>query len=354
MRNRIIALLLCAGMLLLGGCSDHSSSSAGSATIEPDVEDFASETVETPPVSSEAPKDALDGYSGLVIGRWYVEHIDGSLSNGTHYTISLDCLDVDSGEVRNISEFNFDVKSITYQTSTGGWSAEHDFRFESFPIVLCAPAEGFNASYDKMVFDKRVQEREYTAGWIDCEGNFFDVTGTLGLEPKNEYGFTAMGFVGDYFCFGDAGYSSTYYVPISDLRAENVVEGFPRETRIANATWFGEDYALVELLDPEIDGKSVYIYDVEAMRNTKLVSDAFIQSHSGVVSPDGAQIALLGRNSDDAPFDIYIVDSDNFSNARKVSMPEGADILFDKSYSSTPSSAAKDEGLVFCGLLAWI
>ncbi len=183
MRNRIIALLLCAGMLL-GGCSDHSSSSAGSATIEPDVEDFASETVETPPVSSEAPKDALDGYSGLVIGRWYIEHIDGSLSNGTHYTISLDCLDVDSGEVRNISEFNFDVKSITYQTSTGGWSAEHDFRFESFPIVLCAPAEGFNASYDKMVFDKRVQEREYTAGWIDCEGNFFDVTGTLGLEPK--------------------------------------------------------------------------------------------------------------------------------------------------------------------------
>lgn len=297
MRNRIIALVLCAGMLLLGGCASDGGTtgsppepSAGSTSSSVETEAPSEESGEL--VSeSEDPVEAEDPQETSGIIAMVADFT-------TLFDFTIFSIDPESGEQRVITSLTFPANSEDtlyllpsdyYYSSAKQWVSD-DFSKVAATLLIMSTGE-------------------HHAGWFTSDGTFFDVTAALGLEPQNDFDspahYYALGFVNDYFvyCMDDKENDPVYYsVPINNVTGEAVVttnalyDAMPmHEYEYMLTDWIDDTRCLIDqgyesYRDRKTDS---LVYDCATGEMTKYVPGDARYSWNGVASPDGTTIAFL-------------------------------------------------------------
>ena len=297
MKNRIIALTLCVGMLLLGGCASDGGTtgsppepSAGSTSSSVETEAPSEESGEL--VSeSEDPVEAEDPQETSGIIAMVADFT-------TLFDFTIFSIDPESGEQRVITSLTFPANSEDtlyllpsdyYYSSAKQWVSD-DFSKVAATLLI-------------------VSTGEHHAGWFTANGRFFDVTVALGLESKNDFSspvhYYALGFINDCFvyCIDDGESDPTYYsVPIDNVTGEAVVttnalyDAMPtHEYEYMLTDWIDDTRCLIDqgyesYRDRKTDS---FIYDCATGEMTKYVPGDARYSWNGVASPDGTTIAFL-------------------------------------------------------------
>lgn len=297
MKNRIIALTLCAGMLLLGGCASDGGTtgsppepSAGSTSSSVETEAPSEESGELvseseDPVEAEEPQET----SGIIA---MVADFT------TLFDFTIFSVDPESGEQRVITRLTFPANSEDtlyllpsdyYYSSAKQWVSD-DFSKVAATLLIMSTGE-------------------HHAGWFTSDGTFFDVTAALGLEPQNDFDspahYYALGFVNDFFvyCMDDKENDPVYYsVPINNVTGEAVVttnalyDAMPmHEYEYMLTDWIDDTRCLIDqgyesYRDRKTDS---LVYDCATGEMTKYVPGDARYSWNGVASPDGTTIAFL-------------------------------------------------------------
>lgn len=182
----------------------------------------------------------------------------------------------------------------------------------------------FDPSYTKLSANCLIDDTgDQHAGWIDNNGNFFDVTEAVGMARQGDFGGRvdqeAFGITDDgMFVFDDWGgvyprktsKRTTYYVPINDVRPETVKEGQPfAVTGLMRKVVepFGDD----KYLTGDGHGTCVIVDAPENRNGAKFIPDSDRKNWSPLASPDGTHIAFMSQPSKGAePADIFITTPD--------------------------------------------
>lgn len=268
----------------------------------PDVTQGASgETTGTP-----APEDSETGKpEGLIVWEQTNPGVVGSSVGNTVY-----CLNPETGETTTIS-------NLTYQNGVdlGGY-------------YLTAARYGFlggycfSDDYSKLMLDKVFSSNsEVHAGWVDADGNFFDVIEALGLQSKSDFDepvkYYAAGFADGHFCYYDKTTETYYYVPVDNISSSTVQVGkfsnldkIPesRQFSARNVTsWIDDTHCIVNNSYKRQgvgDWVDSVIFDTDTQTTTEYVPGDSRMSWNGVISPDETQIAFMS-----APFSYGVNDS---------------------------------------------
>lgn len=344
-----------------GGNANPETTPSSQGATEPEVTDN-NETEGTNEGSLPLPEEqTFPEYDGLIIERVYSRR---NSNTGYHFTVDLTCLDIDTGTSQSVSVFDFDVAHKGIQDgyimpasmTLGGQVNNRDL---------------FSEHYDKIALGRFSDDTEtISAGWMDRNGNFFDVSGTLGLKPEYGIGFKAIGFCGDYFVFGE--YKNTNigtnycYVPVSDLREENIVaieQGIVNNPYLAlsgkfhvgdppKITWVGQNLAFGDMSNGRIA-----IGEESQMIEFK---PANANCRNGIGSPDETQLAFLQKDENDI-YGLYVTEIHNLSAIRRIEIMDGTEYLF-STWTGTDGThttafgtgvSISGEGLKECYLIDW-
>lgn len=300
-------------------------------------------------------------YDGLIIERVYSR---GDYNTGYHFTVDLTCLNIDIGTNQSVSAFEFDVGQKDIQAG----------------YIMPASATLFGQLYNRGLFSEHYDKMALgrfsddagivSAGWMDQNGNFFDVSGALGLEPEYGIGFEAVGFCGDYFVFGEyknANTGTNYcYVPVSDLRKENIVaieKGIVNNPYLAlsgkfhvgdpsKITWVGQNLAF-----GDISNGRIAIGDENQMIEFKPTN---ADCRNGIGSPGETQLAYLQKNENNT-YGLYITEIHNLSAVRQIEIMDGTEYPFStwtgsdgtRTIAFGTGNPTSKEGLIGCYLIDW-
>lgn len=258
-----------------------------------------------------------------VKGLIFVPEVPTALPS--YITHDVYCFDPETGNETIISSF-------TYPTDP---TFDEYFSFLSGDRVC---RESFSSDYSKMAVNKYIKStNERHAGWIDTNGNFFDVTEALGLQAKSDFDDRAnhrfVGFSAELFGFIDCGDDNEYYVPVNDVSPSTVKEGkvlevghpvnehgcllmdghwgkYPINTV---TSWIDKTRCIVNYFSgtyTRSDATSL-IVDTATQTITEYIPGDSRMNWNGITSPDGTQIAFMSRlRGDGHTVDIYIVSVD--------------------------------------------
>lgn len=311
-RKRIITLALIAGLTLsIQGCGSSHDVSEDYETYEHENEnenEYEDETEYDDEMDSEMDSEIDsdteqyesqdDAIEGLILA-------DAKTESKAIKEITILSLDISSGLHHEISKFYFD--SEMWHPKRGGYYATH--------------SEYFSDDYQKMVWTRDLQGMSH-AGWIDTEGNFFDVTGELDLHPNGDFSkkqdYYACGFYEGYFVFKlreDNEYQvdqyHTFCVPIDNIVPEAIEDRDPfsffpeRSNSIYDdvaTDWVGDSIFITNTYD----ANSV-LYNTESGEKTEYIPESSRMNWNGVLSPDGTQIAFMSLDPRVGNTDIYTV-----------------------------------------------
>lgn len=364
MRNRIIALVLCIGMLLLGGCASEDATTAP-PTVSSGVESQEEPKTMLPenlpgenkePISeSEEPTEVdepkeLEGIIALISER-------GAYSSAVDFTIVS--ISPTSGEESPVSSF-----------SMSQLDPQGDF---SYRYTLPSSRRQFSAEYDKIAASKIFSSNnEQHAGWIDEEGAFFDVTVALGMESKSDFSdpvrYWGYGFTDDgLFLFYEGAWpNETYYsVPVDNISPSAVQEFSVEDPFLYSDTensvtdWIDDTHILANREYREHMGSSdqaiyntVVMVDLETEEYTNLIPGTSRDSWGGVIDPTGETVAFLSApvygTGSSALYSVPL----NGGEPVLVSeaLPNSVDNNGDRLLSEVPNSNA---GGTFVTLLEW-
>lgn len=307
--NRALAILLAAG-LTAGLCGCESGADNPSSLL-PAPNSQAVENVPTPtptptpePTPEPTPTPEPEPH-GLILAEL-------DYSGGGHYTVQ--CIDPKSGNTEVIRHFT------NYQNSSGVWNLGGNtsrpnriFFSEDFSKIMCT-----------VPFPDDIRH----IGWVDTEGNFFDVSAALGLKGSGDFdnmkiSYGPIGFRDGLFGF--VKYESDryntikntdyYYVPLDNIVPSAVQEGdirilgCPHDEDGHLGAYF-ENSKLPKWYDPSsvtdwIDdtrcivdnGDTSAMLDLGAGTGTNYIpGGASRKNWSGVVSPDKTWIAFLSMD----------------------------------------------------------
>ena len=248
-------------------------------------------------------------------------------------TCAIHCMDPDTKEESIFSEFTYSLlensEGYRYAEATDGLLSLFLFQGGRYR---------FSDDFNKMALDKRFPSSGEThAGWLDDNGNYFDVTEALGLQSKSDFDdparYFSAGFMNGYFAYyqstsrdGLGGNDEYYYVPVDNVTPAAVQKGDipgqngnpisgefisgrfePRDI----TSWIDDTHYIAN----EDTGSTTrvvnsFIYDTENQNRTYYVPGNSRMSWNGVVSPDGTQIAFLSTpmsNTTHRPADLYII-----------------------------------------------
>lgn len=312
MRNRIIALVLCAGMLLLGGCASDtgttdntSEPTAGSTPSSVETEapsEESGEPISEPedPVEAEEPQET----SGIIA---MVAEITSD------YSFTILSIDPDTGEQNTIS-------TIVYPGTSTDSTGECYYFPAITRIYTSSLCEWVSSDLQKVATTKQLGANgEYHAGWFDTSGTFFDVTVAVGMQAESDFDaptkHRALGFSDGQFVFEDAETGEFYYVPMDNIAPDTVQLGNPIADTLPDTPrdyyfcdWIDDSRYLADYCPSSYDEKTVNVI-VDATTNafTEYVSSDVRFSWNGAVSPDGTEIAFISspRSGSAAP-DLYI------------------------------------------------
>ena len=303
MRNRIIALVLCAGMLLLSGCvldtgttSSPSEPSAGSTS--------SSVETEAPPEESGELVSEMDDPAEAT----EPEEMSGIIAMTTDFTsrfsFTVVSINPETGEQQEISSF-----SIPSVTDDSQYMTPNDYAY-----YYASARQWLSADFDKVAATRVVLDTgERRAGWFTTDGEFFDVTETLGLSAQSDFDTPArhhaVGFADGYFVYtaeSDSGDAVYYSVPVENITPEAVQKMNALEYVAPNMeAVFNYDYALSDWVDDTrclVDNRhdsewnrktESLLFDVTTGEVASYVPGDARYSWNGVASPDGTNVAFL-------------------------------------------------------------
>lgn len=262
-----------------------------------------------------APADP-DKPEGLII----LTTSSGSSVGATDIIISS--IAVDAGNFQTISKFT--VGNIHGESTVSGSYVTPE---GSGNVIgggyYATRREWFDDDYDRMAITwMDSASAEVHAGWLDVDGEFFDVTVALGLEAKSDFDsptkHNAIGFSEDgYFVYkslvgdGPNAFWEFYHVPLDNLFVGAVESGI----------WLpgaGEDF--------QSQNRGLRFSDYDSGSGRLLLNTSASVSHlcsgtddagetyvpgdsrlswNGVFSPDGASVAFMSKPNKGGAVDIY-------------------------------------------------
>ena len=373
MYKKFFALLLCATVLFLSGCSGETSSSDASSSSE------ASTTVtpEPTPTPKPTPTPTPEPASGIVLMT--VNSQDGQQQ------VQLFCIDPDTGAKSPLALFVIPS------------SCEIAF----VPVLFSMPlAEGrfcghFSSDFTKIAVTYSLPDTtESHAGWIDTDGNFYDVTTALDLQSSSDFAappeYGALGFApnGD-FIYVELGRESVYYsVPSDNIAPENITQlgdidamavalgappnlygilsdAFNDSTSLSISDRLGENRYLVTFgrtsradqgAYPEV---AIATFDAEGnIERSEYLPENIRFTWSGTLSPDGSQIAFLScpydKARDDKPTELFLT---SLEGGEPIKVPcELPDSEFQKGTGGiyTMANGKYYEAHYYCAIVGWI
>ena len=181
-------------------------------------------TPEPTPEPTPTPTPEPTGPSGIIAAI-----ADWNLNNMNFTVVSIDPT---TGEQETLAFF--DAYALTNTEAIFSFN----FKGPGFPggYALCYASyrDMFSTDYSKIATQKIfLGNRESHAGWIDEDGNFFDVTEALGLQSQSDFDdpkqYAPVGFTEDgLFVYIDRSEIPSgplfYSVPVDDVRPENIQE----------------------------------------------------------------------------------------------------------------------------------
>lgn len=219
----MIALALCAGMLLLGGCASDggtagspSEPSAGSTSSSVETEapqEASGESISDPEDSAEA--EEPEEVSGIIA---MISEISGDC------TFSVVCIDPNTGEQESLL-------NVTYASDVG---KDTYYLPLTMTVYSALASEWVSSDFSKIAATKYMSGTgEYHAGWFDASGEFFGVTEVLGLQAQSDFDNPACYFAGGFTedCFVYYANNTSYdgrnyfYVPLTNITLDVVQEG---------------------------------------------------------------------------------------------------------------------------------
>ena len=315
--NRALAILLAAGMAAsLCGCGSSADSSAppsvpASQAVTPEPMLEPTPTPEPTPEPTPTPEPELHG---LIYRESYA--FNGKSSTSICY------LNPETCETKIISTFgNFESANDDYYYSGGG---------------------SVSADFSKISCTKFFRNGGSShAGWIDTEGNFFDVTEALGLQIQSDFGpeihYYPVGFYNGLFGFEERKRESVnslytitqYYVPLDNISPEAIQKGDVRTvghpfdendgllknsiggrkyTPADVTSWIDDTRCIVDAKAAYTTNVDSYIVDVATQTESAYIPGDSRDNWSGIISPDGTRIAFLSspRQTFTRTNDIYI------------------------------------------------
>lgn len=219
------------------------------------------------------------------------------------------CVDIETGESRLIAGWDFRPRPgdiIYYYLGAG-------FR--------CGRQDCFADDYSKIAVSRSDSQSGQTcAGWLDADGNFFNVSEALGRLDRGDFDDAvqdyAVGFMDDEFFiyrqFGGAeGY---YYVPLNNLDSSAIQEGLPfpgceggdfPTAKISD--YIGDSRFLINASEGFTGTGVSKILNMATGEETNYIPGTSRMSWHGVFSPDGSQVAFMSQPKSGIEKDIYIM-----------------------------------------------
>ncbi len=219
-------------------------------------------------------------------------------------TFTVSAINPDTGEYHTVSSFMFEV-AAPIRADDYTVIPERGYTLDANYASL------FNGDYTCMVATKTfLGNEEQHAGWVDQSGNFFDVTEALGEGRQSDFDdavhFIAVGFTDDnYFVYTKPPYDIYYFVPLDNLVPEAILQVGNEDKRIMRNQ---EAWGWLKWNRPTcwLDNNTFLVDDtLEGQCGIASISEQSIRSYipgesrtnwSGVVSPDGTQIAFLSAS----------------------------------------------------------
>lgn len=228
------------------------------------------------------------------------------------------------------------IYSVDIETGESELIAEWDFRPRQGDIIYYSPGAGFScghrewftSDYSKIAVSMAdSQNGQSCAGWIDVNGDFFNVSEALGQLDRGDFddpvAYLAVGFTDDgFFVYkqvsgsGANGESSYHYVPANNVNPAEIQDGIPFPgydedglnlskgvfSKVTVSDYIGGSRYLINTSD----GVS-QIFDTATGEKTGYVPGTSRFSWHGVLSPDGRQIAFMSQPKSGTEKDIYIM-----------------------------------------------
>ena len=348
-------LVLTISLFALGGCASRDDAAANgppdpstsvtdpAESNEPNEEaqnqpDENEPATETPSQSGEEPEEPEE-IAGIiaVVADW---------KTGMNFTIVS--IDPDTGEQQTISYF--DVLPLTED----GDFYTFDFKGPgTYALCYSSYRDIFSPDYSKVAVHKQfLRTGENHAGWLDTDGNFFDVTEALGLQAKSDFDDPAqyfpVGFTEDgLFVYTDRALTTPgepvyYTVPVDDVRPENIQEMPATDSFVhqdpTTWRWLNNNYAPTDwisdtqlLADYETRKDFAlctvsFLVDTTTQEATEYVPGSSRHSWGGVMSPDGQNIAFMSAPiGGNEPSDLFVMGVDGGDPERVAnSLPASA------------------------------
>lgn len=220
------------------------------------------------------------------------------------------------------------------------------------------------------------------AGWIDRNGEFFDVTAAVGMEHGTDFSNpspesqSACGFREEMFIFNEG---DTYYqVPTNNVSSDQVSEingdDWHYKRKLYNldqpsnglqypytTSWIDDNRCIADSYLCDYVVNSV-IVQTETDEEIEYIPKAERNNWSGVISPDGSTIAFFSISSkyDGTSPEIYTIPLAGGEPSKLSVNQAGSDLLFDltnvshKDIGMGISETGKSESEKFrCYLLGW-
>lgn len=195
----------------------------------------------------------------------------------------------------------------------------------------------FSDDYSKMnVFAIMAENSDQHVGWVDTQGNFFDVTEALGLQRKSDFDdpvdHKPEGFANGCIGFGyNTSRDNVFmyvesYVPVDNPVPEAVQEGSVRSLGHSLAeddkflgglksrditSWIDDHRAIVNVYTMAGNVEKSIIVDTDSQTEIAYIPGDSRYNSYGVASPDGTQIAFMSKpKNGSGGTDIYITSVD--------------------------------------------
>ncbi|WP_251390923.1 TolB family protein [Mediterraneibacter agrestimuris] len=360
MRKRIAVALFMLACLLISGCgsgSDPNSMANESYDETKNSEEesqFNTENVE-PEDGMEEPDEIEDDSDTPAEAKGIIVMV--RQQNGWELETQLITINPSTGEQRIIVNFSQQILANTEILDSSSLE-DSDVRY-LHPSALTAFAYGnltnwFSDDYTKMiavrVFWNRSQEQH--AGWIDANGEFFDVSEAVGLAHETDFSnpdpikHDVIGFENNMFIFCEG--EKYFQIPLSDTTKDQILEVngdncslISRSQKLPSMVndeiyptdWIDENNCIADFLSLinyrthiEYVLKSVFL-NAETGEITEYIPESDRCNWSGVLSPDGATIAFLSTPTrDDGLVELYTIPT-NGGEPTRIPLVSNSDVL---------------------------
>lgn len=336
MRKKLLALLLALGMVAsLCACGNDGSSGAAPAYDENPAASDNNQIIDAPYETSE-PSNApnADGSSrDNESPATDEDHSDNPDNTQIPNPATGEAVKLEGLILMTVTNVNFCDPKIYYvdiETGDSKLIAEWDFRPRQGEAITyslgagfrCGRQECFADGYSKVAVSQTDSQSGQTcAGWLEADGNFFNVTEALGQLSRSDFDdavqYYAVGFMDDEFFVyrqisGAGGY---HYVPLDNLDTSAIQDGLPfpgcengefPEAKITD--YVGDSRFLINAGGKFAGNDGISrILDMATGEKTDYVPGTSRLSWHAVLSPDGSQVAFMSRPKNGTEVDIYIM-----------------------------------------------